>query len=139
MKISSSIAVSFKSEDFLNQSPVLNRRFSITHSQSEVLNRCARRWRNPGGKLSFHSPPNLQHVDSYDEPKNHRKLRAELGNAEIVMESARSNKNHLALNGEGTKTKITSSDDVLKRLVEWLIFRSDWVGLISLHSFLLTI
>ncbi|KAI3798307.1 hypothetical protein L1987_33578 [Smallanthus sonchifolius] len=73
---------------------------------------------SPGGKLSSRSPPNLQQVDSYDEPKNHRKLRADVGNVDC-----RSNKNDPVSNGEGTKKKITSSDEVLKGLVEWHVFR----------------
>ncbi|KAI3733280.1 hypothetical protein L1987_64500 [Smallanthus sonchifolius] len=87
---------------------------------------------SPGGKLSPRSPPNLQHVDSYDEPKNHRKLRADIGNIEFIQEksskiltlvvSARPNKNDPVSNGKGTKKKITSSDAVLERLVEWLVF-----------------
>ncbi|KAI3817205.1 hypothetical protein L1987_10994 [Smallanthus sonchifolius] len=40
-----------------------------------------------------------------------------------LVVSARSNKNDPVSNGEGTKKKIISSDDVLKGLVEWLVFR----------------
>ncbi|KAI3686954.1 hypothetical protein L1987_80644 [Smallanthus sonchifolius] len=41
---------------------------------------------SPGGKLSPRSPSNLQQVDSYDEPKNHRKLRADVRNAEKIWD-----------------------------------------------------
>ncbi|KAI7752433.1 hypothetical protein M8C21_033271 [Ambrosia artemisiifolia] len=37
-----------------------------------------------------------------------------------LVVSARSNKNGLTANGEGSKKKITSSDDVLKGLVDWI-------------------
>ncbi|KAI3741769.1 hypothetical protein L1987_59446 [Smallanthus sonchifolius] len=42
---------------------------------------------SPGGKLSSRSPPNLQQVDSYHEPKNRRKPRADVGNAEVGKKS----------------------------------------------------
>ncbi|XP_076885225.1 kinesin-like protein KIN-14I [Bidens hawaiensis] len=42
---------------------------------------------SPGGKLSSRSPPNLQQVDSYHEPKSRRKPRTEVSNAEIGKKS----------------------------------------------------
>ncbi|KAJ0736772.1 putative minus-end-directed kinesin ATPase [Helianthus annuus] len=40
---------------------------------------------SPYGKLSSRSPPNLQRVDSFPEPKSSRKPRADVGNAEVIF------------------------------------------------------
>ncbi|KAJ0581788.1 putative minus-end-directed kinesin ATPase [Helianthus annuus] len=42
---------------------------------------------SPGGKLSSRSPPILQQIDSYHEPKNRRKPRPEVSNAESGKKS----------------------------------------------------
>ncbi|KAL8191994.1 hypothetical protein R6Q57_028115 [Mikania cordata] len=47
---------------------------------------------SPRGKLSSPSPPNLQQVDTYDEPKNCRKQRADVGSAEAGKKSRLSQK-----------------------------------------------
>lgn len=39
--------------------------------------------RSPGGKISSRSPPNLQRVDSFPEPKSGIKPRADVGNTEV--------------------------------------------------------
>ncbi|KAI3794932.1 hypothetical protein L1987_37573 [Smallanthus sonchifolius] len=66
-----------------------------------------------GGKLS---PPNLQQVDSYDEPKNHRKLREDIGNTELGGTAS----SYMIL--ICSNVLMERYDAVLERLVEWPVF-----------------
>nr|GEW72408.1 kinesin-like protein KIN-14I isoform X1 [Tanacetum cinerariifolium] len=63
---------------------------------------------SPGGKLSSRSPPNLQRVDSFPEPKSRRKPKADVGNPEMAKKTRLRQ-----------KTQSFDSDELLANSPQW--------------------